>query len=171
MRLSAEQESRIQANIRAIQKLNNSSLSDAEIRQNLIAIIQSPIDETNTIRLPLFVDSGVNIHFGKHDFINVGVTLVDLGGIYFGDQVLVAPQARILTVNHPFLDSQIRQAGDLELHAVHLKDNCWIGAGATILPGITVGTNAIVAAGAVVSHDVPDNAVVAGLPAKVIKYV
>lgn len=155
MRLSAEQESRIQANIRAIQKLNNSSLSDAEIRQNLSAIIQSPIDETNTIRLPLFVDSGVNIHFGKHDFINVGVTLVDLGGIYFGDQVLVAPQARILTVNHP-LDPQTRQAGDLELHAVHLKDNCWIGAGATILPGVTVGTNAIVAA---------------GVPAKVIKYV
>lgn len=169
MKLTDEQNAHIEDNMRAIQDLNNSTLTADEVRQRLSEIIQEPIDDSNIVRLPLLMDSGVNLHFGKDDYLNIGVTLVDLGGIYFGDHILIAPQAKILT-NHP-LDPQSRLTGELELQPVHLNDNCWIGTGATILPGVTVGENAVVAAGAVGSHDVPANTVVAGAPAKVIKHL
>lgn len=89
----------------------------------------------------------------------------DLGGITLEDDVLIAPRVSILTVNHPE-DPELRRG--LILKPVVIKKGAWIGAGATVLPGVTVGENAIVAAGAVVGKDVPPNTIVGGVPAKVI---
>jgi acetyltransferase-like isoleucine patch superfamily enzyme len=89
-----------------------------------------------------------------------------LGGIIIEDDVMIAPKVSLISESHP-LDPSERKA--LVLGKVHIKKNAWIGAAATILPGVTVGENAVVAAGAVVSKDVPDNTVVAGVPARVIK--
>lgn len=89
---------------------------------------------------------------------------VAIGGIRIDDEVIIAPCVKILTANHDFMDRNT-----LHVKSVHIKRNAWIGAGATLCPGIIVGENSVVAAGAVVTKDVPDNVVVGGNPAKVIK--
>lgn len=92
----------------------------------------------------------------------------DLGGIVIEDKVLIAPNVTIISVNHPL---NLTKRRGLELKPVRIKENAWVGANATILPGVTVGKNAVVAAGAVVTKNVPDNMVVAGVPAKGIKKI
>lgn len=96
------------------------------------------------------------------------MTLVDLGGIFIEDHVLIGPMSRIITVNHLVDPSQRR---GLEVQAVRIKKNAWIGANVTVLPGVTIGENSIVAADSTVTKDVPANVIVAGTPAKVIKLI
>lgn len=151
-----------------LQKLNNSIADQDEVREKLGKIIQQKIDKTVEIRLPFYTDYGNNIKLGKHVFINSNVMMVDLGGITIDDNVLLGPHTTIVSVNHPLPPNKRH---GLELKPVHIKQNAWLGANTTILPGVTVGENAVVAAGAVVSHDVPDNTVVAGVPARVIKQI
>ncbi|WP_280515208.1 DapH/DapD/GlmU-related protein [Uruburuella testudinis] len=149
-----------------IAKLGSGPRSAAEICALLSQITQTPVDESLRVNLPLYSDFGRHLRIGKNVFINTCVVLVDLGGITLEDNVLLGPCANIITVNHPADPAQRR---GLILKPVVIRKNAWIGAGATILPGVTVGENAIVAAGAVVSKDVPPNTVVGGVPAKIIK--
>ncbi|MBB1079227.1 sugar O-acetyltransferase [Limosilactobacillus sp. STM2_1] len=151
-----------------LQQLNNRPASQTEIRQVIGDITGQKIDDTVEIRLPIRSDYGANLKIGKHVFINSGAMFTDLGGIELADNVLIAPNVTIVSVNHPLAPSERRQ---VELKPVLIKENAWIGANATVLPGVTIGKNAVVAAGAVVTKDVPDNAVVAGVPAKVIKVI
>ncbi|HGO5854155.1 TPA: sugar O-acetyltransferase [Mannheimia haemolytica] len=151
-----------------IAKLSGGFQSQEQIRAILADITQSDIDDTLSVNLPFFCDFGRHIRIGKNVFINTACVFTDLGGITIEDNVLIAPRVTIVTVNHPQNPAERR---GVILKPVHIKQNAWIGAGATILGGVTVGQNAIVAAGAVVSKDVPDNAVVAGVPARVIKMI
>ncbi len=151
-----------------IAKLNSGYLPPEKVRKIFAQFSQSEIDESVTINLPFFSDFGRHIRLGKNVFINMGCMFTDLGGITIEDDVLIAPQVKILTVNHPTNSTDRR---GLILAPVHIKKNAWIGAGATILGGVTIGENAIVAAGAVVSKDVPDNTIVGGVPAKVLKEI
>lgn len=151
-----------------LQSLNTGQHSQAAIRATISQITKQAIDDSVEIRLPFFTDFGRNIHLGKEVFINSGVTLVDLGGIYLADKVLIGPKANIISVNHP-LDPANRR--NVELKPVYVHENAWIGANATILPGVSIGRNAVVAAGAVVTKNVPANTVVAGVPARVIKTI
>ncbi|MDE7077446.1 MAG: sugar O-acetyltransferase, partial [Alistipes sp.] len=104
----------------------------------------------------------------KEVFINFGCTFLDQGGITLEDGVFVGPGAKILTEHHPE-EPALRHR--LLVEPIVVRRNAWIGAGAMILPGVTVGENAIVAAGAVVTKDVPDNTVVAGVPAKILRKI
>ncbi|RRK09944.1 sugar O-acetyltransferase [Lactiplantibacillus garii] len=149
-----------------IQRLNSAEHTDDEIRQLLSTIMGEPVDASNEVRLPFFTDNGFNTHLGKNIFINTGVTFSDLGGIYIDDDVLIGPGASLLSVGHPVAPAKRHE---LELQPVHVKRNAWIGANARILPGVTVGANAVVGAGAIVTKDVPANTVVVGVPAKVIR--
>lgn len=151
-----------------LQQLNSRSASQREIRHVLNDVTGQKIDASVEIRLPIRSDYGANLKIGKQVFINSGAMFTDLGGIELEDKVLVGPNVTIISVNHP-LDSEKRRG--VELKSVLIKENAWLGANATILPGVTVGENAVVAAGAVVSKDVPANTVVAGVPAKVIKKI
>jgi acetyltransferase-like isoleucine patch superfamily enzyme len=101
-------------------------------------------------------------------FINHACSFLDMGGITLEDHVLIGPKVNLITENHP-ADPVNRRA--LQCEPILIKQNAWIGAGATILPGVTVGVNSIVAAGAVVSKDVPDNTIVGGIPARIIKSI
>ncbi|MDO4903046.1 MAG: sugar O-acetyltransferase, partial [Limosilactobacillus sp.] len=139
-----------------------------EVLEILGKVIGQKIDSSVEVRIPFFTDYGRNIKLGKNIFINSGVMFTDLGGIEIEDNVLIGPKANIISVNHP-LDPAKRRG--LEFKPVKIKRNAWIGANATIVPGVTVGENAVVGAGAVVTKDVPDNTVVAGVPAKVIKTI
>lgn len=146
-------------------QMNNSS-DPAEIRILLSRITNSEIDESVAVFTPLFINYGKHTKIGKNVFINFDCTLLDLGGITIEDNVLIAPKVNLLSEGHP-LAPENRQS--LVPGPIHIKKNAWIGANATILPGVTIGENAVVAAGAVVSKDVSDNTVVGGIPAKIIK--
>ena len=151
-----------------LQQLNSRPASQREIRHVLNDVTGQKIDDSVEICLPIRSDYGANLKIGKQVFINSGAMFTDLGGIELEDKVLVGPNVTIISVNHP-LGPEKRHG--VELKAVLIKENAWLGANATILPGVTVGENAVVAAAAVVSKDVPANTVVAGVPAKVIKKI
>jgi acetyltransferase-like isoleucine patch superfamily enzyme len=146
-------------------QMNNSS-DPAEIRSLLSRIIETEIDESTYVFTPLYINYGKHTKIGKNVFINFDCTFLDLGGITIEDNVLIAPKVSLLSEGHP-LSAGSRQS--LVPGYIHIKKNAWIGANATILPGVTVGENAVVAAGAVVSKDVPDDTIVGGIPAKIIK--
>jgi len=147
--------------------MNNSS-DPSEIRNLLGQIIGTNVDESTTVFTPLHINYGKNTTLGKNVFINFDCVFLDLGGITIEDNVLIAPKVSLLTEGHP-IEPESRQS--LTVAPIHLKKNAWIGANATILPGVTIGENAIVAAGSVVSKDVSDNTIVGGIPAQVIKNI
>jgi len=126
------------------------------------------IDSSTVIFAPFYTNFGRFISIGNNVFINHACSFLDMGGITLEDEVLIGPKVNLITENHP-LDPEDRRA--LIARPILIKRRAWIGAGATILPGVTVGENAIVAAGAVVSKDVPDNMIVGGIPARIIKSI
>lgn len=146
----------------------NTATSVNEIRDRISEIIGSKIEHNTTIFVPFYTNFGRHLTIGKNVFINHDCSFLDLGGITIDDDVLIGPKVSLITENHP-IDPLQRKS--LDLKSIHIKRNAWIGAAATILPGVTIGENAIVAAGAVVTKNVPDNVVVAGVPAKVIKKI
>ena len=146
----------------------NASTSINEMRDRLSELIGSAIDQSSTVFVPFHTNFGRHIKFGKNVFINHACSFLDLGGITIEDDVQIGPRVNLVTENHP-VDPDTRKY--LDLKPIVIKRNAWIGAGATILPGVTVGENSIVAAGAVVNMDVPDNTIVGGVPAKVIRSI
>jgi len=146
----------------------NNSADPREIRDLLSQITGSTIDQSTTVFTPIYINYGKNTSIGKNVFINFDGVFLDLGGIVIEDNVLIAPKVSLVTEGHP-IEPENRQS--LTVAPIHIKKNAWIGANATILPGVTVGENAIVASGAVVGKDVPDNTIVGGVPAKIIKNV
>ncbi len=146
----------------------NSCNNTEEVRHFLSEIIGSEIDDSTTIFPPFYVNFGKFIKVGKKVFINHACSFLDMGGIIIEDEVLIGPKVNLITENHP-TNPNDRQA--LITKPIIIKRKAWIGAGATILPGVTIGENSIVAAGAVVSKNVPDNTIVGGVPAKIIKKI
>ncbi|MFV7235120.1 MULTISPECIES: sugar O-acetyltransferase [Flavobacterium] len=146
----------------------NNSLSPTEIRDLLSQILDSEIDESTMVFTPLYINYGKHTKIGKNVFINFDCVFLDLGGITIEDNVLIAPKVSLLSEGHPISPDDRHS---LVPKPIYIKKNAWIGANATILPGVTIGENAIVAAGAVVSKDVPDNSIVGGIPAKFIKSI
>ncbi|MDR0733107.1 MAG: sugar O-acetyltransferase [Dysgonamonadaceae bacterium] len=147
--------------------MNNSS-DPAEIRDLLGQITTSEIDESVAVFTPLYINYGKHTTIGKNVFINFDCVFLDLGGITIEDGVLIAPKVSLLSERHSVSPTE-RQS--LKAGHIRIKRNAWIGASAIILSGVTVGENAVVAAGAVVSKDVPDNAIIGGIPAKTIRMV
>lgn len=146
----------------------NASGDIQEAREILGKIIGQEIDESTTLFPPFSINFGKFTKIGNQVFINHGCSFLDLGGITLEDQVLIGPQVKLVTENHPLNPAD--RSGLLP-KPILIRKNAWIGAGATILPGVTVGENAVVAAGAVVNKDVPDNCVVGGIPAKFLKKI
>ena len=137
-----------------------------QVREKLSEIIGARIEDSTIVFPPFYTNFGRSIRIGKNVFINHACSFLDIGGITIEDDVQIGPRVNLTSENHP-LNPDDRKT--LIPNPIVIKRNAWIGAGATILPGVTVGENSIVAAGAVVSRDVPPNTVVAGIPAKVIK--
>jgi acetyltransferase-like isoleucine patch superfamily enzyme len=153
--------------IRISGKLNNATDTD-QMRSYLGEITGKKIAASTTVFAPFYTNFGKFIQIGENVFINHACSFLDMGGITIEDEALIGPRVNIITENHP-LDPDNRRA--LIAKPVTIKRKAWIGAGATILPGVTVGENAVVAAGAVVSKDVPDNMIVGGIPARIIKRI
>lgn len=146
----------------------NNATDPKEIRDLLGQITASEIDESVAVFTPLYINYGKHTKIGKNVFINFDCVFLDLGGITIEDGVLIAPKVSLLSEGHP-LSADERHS--LVPKPIHIKQNAWIGANATILYGVTIGENSVVAASSVVSKDVPDNVVVGGTPAKIIKKI
>lgn len=131
-------------------------------------LIGKPVGEAFGLFPPFYTDFGKNITVGDHVFINVGCKFQDQGGIYIDDGALIGHGVVLATLNHD-MDPAKRQ----QLHPapIHIGKRVWIGANATVIPGVTIGDDAVVAAGAVVNKDVPPRAIVGGVPAKFIKWI
>ncbi len=147
-------------------ELNNSYHPMEEVRQIFSKLIGKPVDESFGLFPPFCTDCGKNITVGKNVFINSGCRFQDQGGITIGDGTLIGHNVVLATLNHGIAPDERH---DLFPAPIHIGKNVWIGANATVLPGVTIGDNAVIAAGAVVTKDVPANVVVAGVPAKVIR--
>ena len=135
-------------------------------RKLLAQILGRELDESSTILPPFYVDYGKNITIGKNVWVQQCCTFFDRGGIVIGDDVFIAPKVNLITLNHvmnPF------ERSSTIAKPIKIGNRVWIGIAATIMPGVTVGDNSIIAAGAVVTKDVPPNCIVAGVPAKKIK--
>lgn len=152
--------------IRLCVEMNASARDVAQVRSQLSHIIGMEIDSTTVVFPPFHTNFGRHIRIGRNVFINHACSFLDIGGITIEDDVQIGPRVNLTSENHS-LDPADRQT--LIPRPIVVKRNAWIGAGATILPGVTIGENAVVAAGAVVSRDVPPNMVVAGVPARVVK--
>lgn len=146
----------------------NTSSDVNQIRERLSEIIGNKIDESTTVFAPFHTNFGRFTQIGQNVFINHACTFLDMGGITIEDDVQIGPKVNLITENHP-LDPANRKA--LICKPIFIKRNAWIGAAATILPGVTIGENSVVAAGAVVAKDVPANTIVGGVPAKIIKQI
>lgn len=146
----------------------NNATDPKEVKDLLSQITGSEIDESVAIFTPLYINYGKHTKLGKNVFINFDCVFLDLGGIIIDDGVLIAPKVSLLSEGHP-VDPEKRHA--LISKPIHIKKNAWIGAGATVLQGVTIGENSVVAAGSVVSSNVPDNVVVGGTPARIIKEI
>jgi acetyltransferase-like isoleucine patch superfamily enzyme len=146
----------------------NTASDPVQTRDILGQITGSEIDKSVAVFTPFYINYGKHTKIGKNVFINFDCVFLDLGGITIEDGVLIAPKVSLLSEGHPLSPDERHS---LVPGRIHIRKNAWIGTGATILPGVTIGENAVVAAGAVVSKDVPANTVVGGIPAKLIKSI
>lgn len=148
-------------------KLNTSCHSEQEISDLMSEIIGEPVGKNFRMFPPFYADFGRNTHIGKNVFINSCCHFQDQGGIYIGDDVLIGHNVVLATVNHD-IDPYDRRN---RYGAIQIGNRVWIGSNAVITQNVTVGDGAVIAAGAVVTHNVPENTVVGGVPAKIIKAI
>ena len=149
-------------------QINSGYHTPEEIQELFAELTGQPVNRTLGLIPPFHTDCGKNIHIGERVFINAGCTIQDQGGVWIGDGSLIGHHAMIATLNHDF-DPEKRH--DLHPSPVRIGKNVWLGANVTILPCVTIGDGAIVAAGAVVTKDVPENTVVGGIPARILKNI
>ena len=145
-------------------KINHTMPYTEEYDSLVKELFMDNIGENSRVMPPMTVGRGNKVKIGRNVVVMNNALFMAAGGITIEDGAMVAANAQLISNNHDLYDHAV-----LTCKPVHLKRNCWIGAGATILPGVTVGVNAVVAAGAVVTKDVEDNTVVGGNPARVIK--
>jgi len=150
--------------------LNRLTYEDAdEIRAAFSDLVGYKVDDSFSLIPPFYTTSGKSIRVGRNVFINQNCTMYDLGGIDIADDVMIGPNVSIITSGHPIEPLQ-RRAG-VTAAPIVIERNVWIAAGVTIIGGVTVGENSVVAAGSVVTQDVPPNTLVGGNPARVIRSI
>ncbi|HEX5728425.1 DapH/DapD/GlmU-related protein [Microbacterium sp.] len=154
--------------LRVTGELNGSYHSPARVRELVAELIGKPVDESVTVFPPFYADFGKNIALGKRIFINAGCKFQDQGGVFIGDDCLIGHNTVLATLNH---DLDPARRADLHPAPIVIGRNVWIGANVTVLPGVIIGDNAVIAAASVVTKDVPTDTVVVGSPARAVRTV
>ena len=150
--------------------LNQLTFNDADkVRALFGDLIGKKVDDSFLLIPPFYTTGGVDISVGRNVFINQNCTFYDLGGLDIADDVMIGPNVSIITSGHPTEPSRRRDG--VIAKPIVIERNVWIAAGATIIGGVTVGENSVVAAGSVVTRDVPPNTLVGGNPARVIRSI
>ncbi|MCH3944070.1 MAG: sugar O-acetyltransferase [Atopobiaceae bacterium] len=154
--------------LRITSELNGPYHDPDEVRELFSRLTGRPAPEGLSLFPPFYTDFGKNVVVGRDVFINAGCMFQDQGGITIGDGCLIGHRAILATLNH---DESPARRHSLIPKPIHIGNGVWIGAGATVCPGVTIGDNAIVGAGSVVTRDVPANVIVAGVPARVMREI
>ncbi|MBQ8409684.1 MAG: sugar O-acetyltransferase [Clostridia bacterium] len=150
---------------------NNTRPTEMEKREELLREMFAEIGEGCYIEPPFHANwGGKHCHFGKFVYANFGLTMVDDTHIYVGDYTLFGPNVVVATAGHPILP-ELREQGYQYNMSVRIGRNCWIGAGALIMPGVTVGDNVVIGAGSVVTKDIPSGVVAVGNPCRVLREI
>ena len=154
--------------LRLTAEINGSYHEPEQLRFLFSQLIGKPVDDSFALFPPFYTDCGKNIHIGKRVFINMGCKFQDQGGIYIGDGTLIGHNVVLATLNHAKSPSE---RSSMIPAPIHIGKDVWIGSNATVLPGVTIGDGAIIAAGAVVTKDVPERTIVGGIPATFIRTI
>ena len=150
---------------------NNTRPSELDLRAKMLKEMFAQIGEDCYIEPPLHSNwGGHHVHFGNNVYANFNLTLVDDTHIYVGDYTMIGPNVTIATAGHPILPELREKAYQFNM-PVHIGKNCWIGAGAVIIPGVTIGDNTVIGAGSIVTRDIPENVVAYGNPCKVMRAI
>jgi acetyltransferase-like isoleucine patch superfamily enzyme len=167
---SREMYARVKRAIALTERLNRIPYDDREaIREAWVELTGSAVDEAFHLIPPFYSDHGLNIRVGRNVFVNQACILNDIGGIEIGDDVMLGPRVSLLTAGHPVDPDRRRR--QVVAAPIVIERNVWVGAGATILQGVRVGSDSVVGAGAVVTRDVPAGTLAAGVPARVLRIV
>ncbi|KWF04258.1 sugar O-acetyltransferase [Burkholderia pseudomultivorans] len=151
-------------------RINQLTFDDTdEVRTLFAELIGKPVDDSFVLIPPFYTTGGPDITVGRNVFVNQNCTFYDLGGLDIADDVMIGPNVSLITSGHPLEPSKRRAF--VVAKPIAIGRNVWIGAGATIIGGVTVGENAVIGAGSVVTRDVPPNVLVGGNPARVIRAV
>ncbi len=145
--------------------------TESALREKMLGEMFAEIGEGCYVEPPLHANwGGKHVHFGNNVYANFSLTLVDDTHIYIGDHTMIGPNVTIATASHP-IDPSLRESAYQQNRPVTVGRNCWIGAGAILLPGVSVGDNSIIGAGSVVTKDIPANVIAVGNPCRVIKSI
>ena len=154
-----------------LHEFNQLRPSQLEEKAAMLKEMFAEVGEDCYIELPFHANwGGKHVHFGKNIYANFNLTLVDDTHIYVGDNTMFGPNVVVATAGHPLLP-ELREQGYQYNAPVHIGRNCWIGAGAILLPGVTVGDNAVIGAGSIVTRDVPASVLAVGNPCRVLREI
>ena len=153
---------------RLMEEFNAIPAADGTERSRLLRLLVGSVGDDVVVRAPLFVDFGSHISIGDRTFVNFGLMALDVAPITIGADCQIGPNVQLLTPIHP-LEPEPRRAKWERAAPITLGDNVWLGGGAIVLPGVTIGEDSVVGAGAVVSRDLPAGIVAVGNPARVIR--
>lgn len=151
-------------------KINTLSVDEKDKRDKATQELVKNTGENLYIEPPFYCDYGYNIIAGKNLYMNFNCCILDVSTVTFGDDVMLAPNVQIYTATHP-LKYEERNSGKELAKPIVIGDNVWIGGNSTICPGVILGNNVVVGAGSVVTKSFPDDVVIAGNPAKIIKTI
>lgn len=154
-----------------MREYNTLGLGDEKRIEELLSLMLCEVGKNSYIQPPFYANwGGAHVHIGESVYANFNLTLVDDGHIYIGDKTMIGPNVTIATAGHPILpelrEKQLQYNVD-----VHIGTNVWIGAGAVILPGVTIGDNTVIGAGSVVTRDIPADVVAVGNPCRVMREI
>lgn len=162
--------SRQQQAIRLAGRFQAAFLEDTEAAQGILRELLGAVGEGSHVRAPIFVDYGSNITIGEGTFINYNLTALDVVAVSIGSHCQIGPNVQLLTATHP-VEAGPRRDKLESARPIVVGDNVWLGGGAIVLPGVTIGENTVVGAGSVVTRDIPSNVVAAGVPARIIRSI
>lgn len=158
-----------------VQQYNNSPAYDSRRRTVLLHKMLGEVGEGTVVESPFYVDYGINVALGNNVYVNINCIFTDGAAITVGDHVFISPGVQILTTEHPINPTDRTRSSEgkfkciMRTRPVTIEDNVWIGAGAIVLPGVTIGCNSVIGAGSVVTRSVPANVVAVGNPCRVIR--
>lgn len=154
--------------MRLMDAFNRLATSDTAGQARILGQLLGAVGEESMIRPPFYCDYGYQIRIGARSFANYNLTALDVAAITIGDDVLIGPNVQLLTPTHP-VDPEPRRAKYEAAAPITIEDNVWLGGGVVVLPGVTIGENTVVGAGAVVVRDLPSGVVAVGNPARVVR--
>jgi len=155
---------------RLMEAVNATPAADRAGRDRLLRRLLASLGEGAVVRAPLYVDFGFHLSIGDRTFVNFGLVALDVAPITIGADCQIGPNVQLLTPIHP-LDADLRRATWEQAAPITLGDNVWLGGGVIVLPGVTIGSDTVVGAGAVVSRDLPAGVLAVGTPARVLRHL